>query len=409
MSSKICDDCTEKTNSTFDFIEEIVSHQNGGEERPNLYGSKKSLKADHKVKYGETIITSKTEAIPKHLKVDLNAKVDISETLKRLTKAGSSLQICKVGTRSTRTTRQQPIRESFVYNDRDHNFDSEDITEVKIKNDFSDCSDPIDSNNDDEFVDGNSDDSDYEPLVSKSRQKAKKGSTKTTDSPKSNSRSEFTVVKLKEPPVYICMKCSGKFKSFGELKKHMAEKNQCTEAQLTCDVCSKKFDNKANLLRHIKCHAEKAIKFICHKCGRTFLSSFNLDNHRSSQHGEYVEEYNNIYKCNACEHTFVHRADLYAHAKTHAKSKDTQSQLCHTCGKCFPNRNALTVHTRIHLDIRPHACVVCPKTFRTRILLTEHSHVHTGIKSFQCALCPRAFAKRDSLRIHRKKHHEDGK
>lgn len=135
------------------------------------------------------------------------------------------------------------------------------------------------------------------------------------------------------------------------------------------------------------------------------MNQFNLENHKSAQHGEYVDEHENVYKCRLCCEKFTNRTDLYTHMKNH--SSDNVEMLCDTCGKCFKNNHNLKNHMRTHLDIRPFECTFCPKTFRTRLLLKQHLHVHTGIKEFQCTGCSTSFAKRDSLRNHMRKHHPD--
>lgn len=254
-----------------------------------------------------------------------------------------------------------------------------------------------DENVDDPFgEDFNEDDDDSDFEINK------KGENKSTASKANNNRSEFNIIKMKAPPIYLCMTCKGTFKSFDELRKHMKE-SVCSEEQLTCEFCGKKFEKKRNLRQHMKNHDEPS--YICDKCGKKYSNRYSLDNHKSLQHGEYVEEHGNIYKCQICIATFTNRTDLYAHVKNHAEV--SQNLLCDTCGKCFNSKHALNNHVRNHLNIKSFACSDCPKRFRNRLLLTQHSHIHTGIKVFQCTACPKAFAKRESLRNHRKKHHPD--
>lgn len=135
------------------------------------------------------------------------------------------------------------------------------------------------------------------------------------------------------------------------------------------------------------------------------MNQFNLENHKSAQHGEYVDEHQNVYKCRLCCEKFNNRTDLYTHMKNH--TTQNVEMLCDTCGKCFKNNHNLKNHMRTHLDIRPFECTFCPKTFRTRLLLKQHLHVHTGIKEFKCTICSTLFAKRDSLRNHMRKQHPD--
>lgn len=135
---------------------------------------------------------------------------------------------------------------------------------------------------------------------------------------------------------------------------------------------------------------------------QVYTNQFNLENHKSAQHGEYVQEHGHTYRCQMCEARFDNRTDLYAHIANHEKTPVTV--VCDKCGKSFNSNKALHTHLRQHLDIRPYACTYCPKRFGKRLTLTQHLHVHTGIKSFKCDQCDKSFAKRDSLVAHKRKH-----
>lgn len=258
---------------------------------------------------------------------------------------------------------------------------------------------------DDEDIEEALYDPDYEPSkrstspVEKSPANTQaKNSRKPTDKDPS---SKVLVVKMEAPPVYICMMCKEKFSSFEPLKDHMKNNSKCKQVQLKCEVCGKMWETKKALYQHSMVHKDKPT-FVCEQCGKTFTNRFNLENHKSSKHGEYVEEHGNIYKCKVCDNQFTSRKDLYDHISNHAKTPVTL--LCDTCGKSFTSVENLRSHMRIHQNIRPFACTYCPKRFRSRLQLTQHLHVHTGIKPFTCTLCNKAFAKKDSLVAHNRTH-----
>lgn len=144
--------------------------------------------------------------------------------------------------------------------------------------------------------------------------------------------------------------------------------------------------------------------FMCSYRIQVYTNQFNLENHKSAQHGEYVQEHGHTYRCQMCEAKFDNRTDLYAHIADHEKTPITV--VCDKCGKSFNSNKSLHTHLRHHLDIRPFACTYCPKRFGKRLTLTQHLHVHTGIKTFQCEEpdCGKSFAKRDSLIAHKRKH-----
>lgn len=343
---------------------------------------------------------------------------NVTETLKKLKKMHTSnLTISKTFVPNPKPVRRckiEPKRyrddDDDDNNDNDYNDNGSDfgLTNIDdVDNDPNFNGAISDGSASDDDYDNDNDDEDYKPYSKKTRTSNK--SQHEEIKPKTaETNSKFTAVKVNAPPVFLCMKCKNKFQTLADLKQHVFQKNQCTMIQMTCKLCDKTFENKKRLAQHIKTHAEKA-KFICDQCGKTYTNQYNLENHKSSQHGEYVEEAqeSNIYKCRLCNEKFTNRTDLYAHMKIHAK--EPQQLLCDTCGKCFKNAHNLNSHIRIHLDIRPFECALCPKRFRTRLLLKQHLHVHTGIKEFQCAVCNQSFAKQDSLRLHMKKRHADAK
>lgn len=347
---------------------------------------------------------------------------NITETLKKLKKMQTgTLTISKTVVGNQKPTRKCRV-ERKCYADDDDNDDDEIEAECKPFDDedddpnFDGCvSDGNGSVNDDVSDDDvddvddvdDDDDEDYElpnKQTKKSKRKPPKHMEKFITTKANDTNSNSISIKINAPPVYLCMKCKNRFKSLEELKEHVSMKNLCTKSQLICNMCSKTFETKKKLSQHIKIHQEKA-KFICDKCGKMYTNQLNLENHKSSVHGDYLDECENVYKCRLCYEKYNNRTDLYAHMKRHAA--DSQPLLCDTCGKCFSSNHNLRAHMRNHLDIRPHACTFCPKRFRTRLLLKQHLHVHTGIKEFQCAVCSQQFAKQDSLRIHLRKRHSD--
>ncbi|XP_031620318.1 zinc finger protein 181-like [Contarinia nasturtii] len=406
LPSKICCKCVERANATHCFIQEILLAQ-------EVFGISSSasekIEPTNSVKYGDVTISSMNQTaihvpspkLRKHKKIQ-----NVSETLKKLKKMQTGMTISKTivqGPKPMRKCKTKPksYQEEFNGEDEFISIDDDDIyTEPdRMSSDSDDYGNDMD------------DDDDYTPLskLCKTRNKTTKPN-KQLDNSNSNSTdtsSKFKAIKINAPPVFLCMKCKNRFETLQALKQHVFQKNECTIAQLTCKVCNKTFDNKKRMSQHMKTHEER-VKFICDKCGHQYANQFNLENHKSAMHGEYVDEFENIYKCRLCNEKYTNRTDLYSHMKTH--TNDTQRQICETCGKCFNNTHNLKSHVRsVHLDIRPHECPhnLCNKRFRTRLLLRQHLHVHTGIKEFQCTACAQSFAKQDSLRIHMRKRHPD--
>lgn len=114
------------------------------------------------------------------------------------------------------------------------------------------------------------------------------------------------------------MTCKEKFPTFETLKEHIKSNIPCKSVTLTCDKCSKVCDSKKSLYQHSLTHRDKW-SFMCEECGKSYSNRFNLENHKSSFHGENVEEYGSIYKCKVCDKQFTTRKDLYQHINSHSK------------------------------------------------------------------------------------------
>lgn len=130
--------------------------------------------------------------------------------------------------------------------------------------------------------------------------------------------SKVQVVHIQGPASYICMTCKEKFPTFETLKEHIKSNIPCKSVTLTCDKCSKVCDSKKSLYQHSLTHRDKW-SFMCEECGKSYSNRFNLENHKSSFHGENVEEYGSIYKCKVCDKQFTTRKDLYQHINSHSK------------------------------------------------------------------------------------------
>lgn len=210
-----------------------------------------------------------------------------------------------------------------------------------------------------------------------------------------------TVVKMLCEASFVCMTCKINVHTFEELRIHMKTNVACKQINLTCEVCGKICDSKKSLYQHTLTHKEKSA-FVCDACGKIYSNRFNLENHKSSFHGEQVEEYGSIYKCKICDDQFTNRKDLYDHLSNHRKMPSVN--LCDTCGKCFNSPEQLRSHVRVHSDHRPFPCTYCEKRFRSRLQQLQHLHVHNGQKQFICMQCGKAFAKRGSLLAHSRLH-----
>lgn len=81
---------------------------------------------------------------------------------------------------------------------------------------------------------------------------------------------------------------------------------------------------------------------------------------------------------------------------------ESESLVCHFCGKIAKHKYVLELHIRRHLaDIQ---CPKCPRKFRSVKELKTHSIVHSNVRNFICEICSKGFKCKYSLTTHKKTH-----
>lgn len=215
-------------------------------------------------------------------------------------------------------------------------------------------------------------------------------------SKKHRHQDEETVINLSGPVPCICMCCSTNFATMEELLKH---KGKCDEESYICRRCCKVCDSQEALKKHQQTHYNYKHMYKCPSCERIFRNTFALDNHRSKDHGEDIEERGYVYRC--CDKEFHTRKELHEHAKIHVEPPVE----CAVCGIKSKNKHTLRLHLKIHKDYRPHVCQKCGMAFKKHVELFQHNLVHKGVQLLGCFLCPKQFGNKISLKCHYQRCH----
>ncbi|XP_021078216.1 zinc finger protein with KRAB and SCAN domains 5 isoform X1 [Mus pahari] len=120
--------------------------------------------------------------------------------------------------------------------------------------------------------------------------------------------------------------------------------------------------------------------------------------HKKSSPGERP------HKCNECGKSFIQSAHLIQHRRIHTGEKPFR---CEECGKSYNQRVHLTQHHRVHTGEKPYACHLCGKAFRVRSHLVQHQSVHSRERPFKCNECGKGFGRRSHLAGHLRLHSRD--
>ncbi|XP_032743137.1 zinc finger protein with KRAB and SCAN domains 5 isoform X1 [Rattus rattus] len=110
------------------------------------------------------------------------------------------------------------------------------------------------------------------------------------------------------------------------------------------------------------------------------------------------------HKCNECGKSFIQSAHLVQHRRIHTGEKPFR---CEECGKSYNQRVHLTQHHRVHTGEKPYACHLCGKAFRVRSHLVQHQSVHSRERPFKCNECGKGFGRRSHLAGHLRLHSRD--
>lgn len=149
-----------------------------------------------------------------------------------------------------------------------------------------------------------------------------------------------------------------------------AKKNRKSETtnKHKCNVCTKSFLRKSNLVDHLRLHAN-------------------------------VRQF----ECNLCHKKFVQKGNMLSHMRTHSTERPYE---CQICDKRYNQSSALSMHMRsLHTKERNFVCKTCPKAFSNVSDLRKHERIHDPTARIRCELCGRGFVQTVNLRQHMKRIH----
>lgn len=170
----------------------------------------------------------------------------------------------------------------------------------------------------------------------------------------------------------------------GDIGDRQTDRN---EDDYNCDTCGKTFQQKQDLIQHIKKAASECIP---------------IENYIYSEIKQKKQHTGNkAFWCEICEKQFRDSSDIARHRRIHTGEKP---YACDVCKKQFAQLSVLSRHKRIHTNEKPFQCDDCERQFRTSSDLGKHRRIHVGAKKLSCKNCKKEFWDVKSLAIHRRTH-----
>ncbi|XP_053692282.1 zinc finger protein 260-like [Sabethes cyaneus] len=198
--------------------------------------------------------------------------------------------------------------------------------------------------------------------------------------------------KDRDPRPHKCEFCGKGFINSNHLVQH--RRIHTGEKPHECKTCGKAYAQKSHLTAHMRHHTGD-YNFKCDQCGKGFLYSAELATHSRSHTGERP------HKCEICRKDFVQKSALTQHLRSHSGERLHQ---CELCGKGFVRPGHLAQHMSMHTGQRMFKCTVCGKEFSRNGYLTQHMLIHGGELNHKCALCGKAFLSKSYLSQHMRFH-----
>lgn len=207
---------------------------------------------------------------------------------------------------------------------------------------------------------------------------------------------------------YRCKKCGSSFHSMRELQEH--RRAHLLENSYHCPICAKTFSRAANLRMHKLIHSsERPHK--CPECAKGFIRTADVWRHLRNVH---KIERSMVILANGMARnpwSVLHRgqhstrgSDQPSPDTPKSQDDDFKPYACLTCGKGFDKPNLLSKHKVIHREDKPYKCQECGMAFVQLLRLKRHQQTHSGARPFYCEECGGTFTRLASLQRHHRIH-----
>ena len=181
------------------------------------------------------------------------------------------------------------------------------------------------------------------------------------------------------PKSFTCSQCNDEYVWFSTktLERHWVEVHKLHKD--VCEICGSQEKNKQVLKLHMKKHNNTFKQKQCHKCGKSFYNTTEMNIHLRSAHNENTF----IYKCKYCQKEFCKMDSLKGHIN--AIHEQSMRYKCDYCEFSSWYPKSVTSHVNAkHKNYKTVPCDFCEEKFVSRRDRDKHiANKHTVVKAME--------------------------
>lgn len=207
------------------------------------------------------------------------------------------------------------------------------------------------------------------------------------------------------PKPFTCDQCYKSFRTADHFRYH-ANTHEAEEVSYGCESCDKTFRNKTTLATHFRqTHSGIPAPFACNTCEKTFFSAAKYKIHED-MHNDVLP-----YACEMCSRRFRLKENMLKHVNiTHAQTKPFACQICAMTFKRIGSyRKHMERSHSEGAGPKQIWCNVCGKGFTHATMLRRHEREHLQqVEEYLCKLCTVKCTRRDNMMRHMRMMHFEG-
>lgn len=189
------------------------------------------------------------------------------------------------------------------------------------------------------------------------------------------------LIEIPEDANWSCGLCPKVFEDKDTLKTHI----DVHKDQRRCELCKEHVNSLSQLLAHRLVHVSMK-QFHCHICNKRYRSCMYLEHHYRTVHIDTDER---SLSCKNCTSKFSTPRRLQSHMLT---VHSGETFFCDLCPKTFGNKGNIKSHMQHHMMKKSYICDLCSFSCNYASGLKDHKLRKHSESKMNCKNCTRAFA-----------------